>query len=64
MMRFKGRPNGAFTYYALRTIQSLPAGATYTDWYAAIRQYLPSASYPQTPQIFGGKRRRKFAALA
>jgi hypothetical protein len=62
--RFNGRPNGAFTYYALKTLKSLPAGATYTDWYAAIRQYLPGASYPQTPQLFGGKRNRKFEALA
>jgi hypothetical protein len=62
--RFTGRPNGAFTYYALKTLNSLPAEATYADWHAAIRRYLPSASYPQTPQIFGSKRNRKFKVLA
>ena len=61
--RFGGRPNGAFTYYALKTLPALPAGATYADWYTAIRRHLPGASYPQTPQIFGGKRNRKFKVL-
>lgn len=61
--RFGGRPNGAFTYYALKTLKTLAAGATYAEWHAAIRRYLPGASYPQTPQIFGGKRNRKFKAL-
>jgi hypothetical protein len=62
--RFNRRPNGAFTYYALKTLKSLRAGATYADWHAEIRKYLPGASYPQTPQIFGSKRNRKFEALA
>lgn len=61
--QFGGRPNGAFTYYALKTLKTLPASATYADWYGAIRSYLPGASYPQTPQIFGSKRSRKFKAL-
>ena len=62
--RFNGRPNGAFTYYALKTLKALSAGATYADWYAAIRKYLPGASYPQTPQLFGSQRNRKFAVLS
>lgn len=61
--RFGGRPNGAFTYYALKTLETLRPGATYADWYAAIRRRLPGASYPQTPQLFGGRRNRKFAVL-
>ena len=52
--RIGGRPCGAFSYYALKTLRALPAGATYADWYARITPAnLPSASYPQTPQIFG-----------
>jgi metacaspase-1 len=62
--RFNSRPNGAFTYYALKTLKALPAKATYADWYAAIRNYLPGASYNQTPQIFGTKQARKFKVLA
>ena len=61
--RFGGRPNGAFTYYALKTLGSLPAGATYADWHQAIRLYLPGACYPQAPQIFGAKYSRKFKVL-
>lgn len=57
---FGGRPNGAFTYYALK---SLPAAGTYAEWYKAIRDYLPGASYPQTPQIFGSRRAKKFRVL-
>jgi len=62
--RFGNRPNGAFTYYALKTLKSLAAKATYAHWYTEIRKYLPGASYPQTPQIFGGKQARKFKILA
>lgn len=52
--RIKGRPNGAFTYYALKALKALPAGATYAQWIAAVTpRYLPSVSYPQVPQIVG-----------
>lgn len=61
--RFGGRPNGAFTYYALKTLATLTAGATYADWHQAIRRYLPGASYPQAPQIFGARSSRKFKVL-
>jgi hypothetical protein len=60
---FDGRPNGAFTYYALRTLPTLPADATYADWYKAICSYLPSSNYPQSPQIFGTRRSRRFKVL-
>lgn len=60
---FGGRPNGAFTYYALKTLKSLALDATYTDWHKAIQAFLPSASYPQSPQIFGGRRARRFKVL-
>lgn len=57
--RFGGRPNGAFTYYALKTLASLPAGASYQDWFKKITPaYLPSRSLPQNPQIFGNRTAR------
>lgn len=50
--KIKGRPNGAFTYYALKALKAQKPQATYADWHAAINpMYLPSASYPQSPQI-------------
>jgi len=62
--RINGRPNGAFTYYALKTLKTLPAKATYTAWHKAIRAYLPSTSYPQSPQIVGNSAARKQKVLA
>ena len=50
----KGTPTGAFTYYALKALATLKPDATYADWHAAINPAnLPSASYPQSPQIVG-----------
>jgi hypothetical protein len=58
--KIKGRPNGAFSYYALKTLKSLAPTATYADWHAAITpSYLPSTSYPQSPQIVGNAAARK-----
>lgn len=51
--RINGRFNGAFTYYALKALKSQKPVATYADWYKAIGKYLPSANYPQVPQIVG-----------
>jgi metacaspase-1 len=52
--KIKGRPNGAFTYYALKALKELGASATYGQWHAGLTpRYLPSGSYPQSPQIFG-----------
>ncbi|CAL1240894.1 caspase family protein [Candidatus Methylocalor cossyra] len=51
--RFNGRPNGAFTYFALKALKALPPGARYRDWYQAIRAYLPNRSQPQTPNFEG-----------
>jgi hypothetical protein len=56
----QGRPNGAYTYYALKALKTLPATATYNDWQAAINPAcLPSASYPQSPQLVGSAAARK-----
>ncbi len=57
--RIKGRFNGAFTYYALKALKSMKPGATYAEWHKAILKYLPSASYPQVPQILGSLTARK-----
>ena len=51
--RINGRFNGAFTFYALKALKGMKPGATYADWHKAIAKYLPSASYPQVPQILG-----------
>lgn len=59
-----GRPCGAFTYYAHKALRQMTASSTYLDWHAEIRKHLPSASYPQTPQLFGSKAGRKFKVLA
>jgi hypothetical protein len=52
---FNQRPNGAFTYFALKTLKSLPADASYSDWFQAIRAHLPNQRQRQTPN-YGGTR--------
>jgi hypothetical protein len=60
--RFGGRPNGAFTFYALKALrQDQPA--SYEQWYAAIRRYLPSTRLPQEPQIFGTRTARRMGVF-
>ena len=60
---FKGRPNGAFTYYALKTLhENKPAN--YEAWFKAIRTYLPSTKLPQDPQILGSATARRFKVFA
>jgi len=62
--RINGRPNGAFSYYALKVLKTLKPGASYSDWHAAINPvYLPSASYPQSPQLVGSVAARKRRVL-
>ena len=56
---FRGRPNGAFTYYALKCLHE-QRPATYEAWFAAIRGYLPSTRLPQSPQILGSATARRF----
>ncbi len=52
---FNGKANGAFTYAALKTLDELDEGATYQEWYRAIRKILPHVQYPQTPQIVASR---------
>lgn len=47
-----GRYNGAMTAMAIRVIRQSP-GLTYNDFYTRLRAYLPSSTYPQTPQLEG-----------
>jgi hypothetical protein len=58
--QFRGRPNGAFTYYAIKTLKTLKPEATYEEWYRKIRDYLPSTRLPQNPQILGSAQARRF----
>ena len=55
---FQNRPNGAFTFYALKALSTLPADASYAQWHKALADDLPSARYPQKPQIQGSKEAR------
>lgn len=61
---FKGRPNGAFSFVAIRALATLPADATYADWFAEIRKSLPSRQYPQTPNLHGTDTMKQWKALA
>ena len=56
---FNGRPNGAFTYSALRVLGELPADSTYEMWVQKIRDYLPSQRYPQEPTLFDSANNRR-----
>ncbi|MDM8551028.1 caspase family protein [Desulfobacterales bacterium HSG2] len=49
-----GRYNGAMTATAINLIKSNP-GQTYGELHKKLRQLLPSASYPQSPQLEGSK---------
>lgn len=60
---FQGKPNGAFTFVALRALSSLPAKATYMEWFSAIRKVLPSQQYPQTPNLYGSSSMKKWRVL-
>jgi hypothetical protein len=61
---FDGRPNGAFTYFALKALKSLPAGASYRDWFKAIRELLPNQNYPQKPNIGGSRSQKAWRVFA
>jgi hypothetical protein len=60
---FNERPNGALTYTAIQALQTLAAGATYLDWYKAIRKHLPHTQYPQTPQLYGSDNQKTWKVL-
>jgi hypothetical protein len=60
---FQGRPNGAFTFVALRALDELGPSVTYKQWHERIRTILPSQQYPQAPNIFGPSEMREWVAL-
>ncbi|WP_166359554.1 caspase family protein [Pseudomonas akapageensis] len=63
--RFRDRPNGAFTFYALKTLSRLSATASYQDWMKAISpSYLPTNQLPQDPQLFGSRTARHWQVFA
>lgn len=57
---FNNRPNGAFTYFALKALKKMPAKATYQDWFKAIRKQLPNPNQPQTPNFLGTKSQKSW----
>ncbi|MDM0011609.1 caspase family protein [Variovorax sp. J22P168] len=61
---FMNRPNGAFTFYALKALRTLPEKASYADWHAALADDLPSTRYPQKPQIQGASASVRRAVFA
>jgi metacaspase-1 len=60
---FNDRPNGAFTYVALRTLAALSSRATYSQWFKEIRKQLPSQQYPQRPNLFGSSSMKRWKVL-
>jgi hypothetical protein len=63
---FNGRPNGAFTRAAIDSLlefDSSVGGWDYSDWHSVIRSVLPSHEYPQTPNLFGSPRMRRWSVL-
>ena len=61
---FKGRPNGAFTFVALRALEALSPKATYGDWFKALRKVLPSQQYAQSPNLYGSTSMKKWKVFA
>jgi hypothetical protein len=59
---FSGRPRGAFTAAALQALETNPS--TMGQWQERIRGILPSATYPQTPQLDAGWWQRYWRPLA
>jgi hypothetical protein len=60
---FNGRPNGVFTFVALRALESLKRNATYEDWFKAVKKALPSQQYPQSPNLYGSKSMKEWKVL-
>jgi hypothetical protein len=52
---FQGRPNGVFSFVAIRALAKVSEHATFRQWFNAIRRVLPSQQYPQTPNLFGSR---------
>lgn len=48
--KIAGRACGAFSHFAVAAFEAVPEG-TYSDVHKLVRKSLPSAKYPQTPQL-------------
>jgi metacaspase-1 len=60
---FDGRPGGAFSHVAVKVLGSLRPGASFQDWFQAIRESLPSSAFPQTPQLAGSRSQKRWPIL-
>jgi uncharacterized caspase-like protein len=61
---FNNRPNGAFTYVALKALGELPnVEVNYRAWMRAIRTYLPSVDFDQKPQLDGSSYQKGWTIL-
>ena len=58
---FGGRANGAFTYFALKTLAAKPK--SYTSWMKAVRTKLPSTAHPQSPSLYGNSFSKSWSVL-
>jgi hypothetical protein len=65
---FKGRPNGAFTFCALKALNEMPGAGTglvnYAQWFKAIRRMLPSRQYPQSPSLVATKIQKRWRVFS
>jgi len=61
---FQGRPNGAFSFVAIRALSKLGPNETYADWFKEIRKALPSRQYPQSPNLYGTASMKKWKVLS
>jgi hypothetical protein len=57
--RCNGKPIGAFTCYARKTLETLPADATYETWFRTIRDDLQSGRLPNVPRILETQEARR-----
>lgn len=62
---FDRRPNGAFTYAALKALKvvDFEQAANYRSWYREIRKLLPSVDYEQIPQLDGLAEQKRWPIL-
>jgi hypothetical protein len=56
--RFNGRAMGAMSFNAIEILKQNP-NISYDQFYAALKNRLPSSRYPQTPQLEGKAENRK-----
>lgn len=62
---FQNRPNGAFTFSALKALKKLgkKSSVTYKDWFKEISKLIPSQDYDQIPRLYGALSMKKWKVL-